>query len=102
MAVVVAAARDGMALCWRVEFPAVAGAEQPPVSSSQEVSTAAPEALGGDLGDQNVEAAAAAARWHLGPARAQCASARRWSRPELPPGSGERRRAGETGVPCRR
>ena len=78
-----------------MEFPAAAGAEPPPVSSSQEVSTAAPEALGGDLGDQNVEAAAAAARWHLGPARARCSPARRWSRPELPPGSGERRLAGE-------
>lgn len=80
------------------------GAEPPPVPSSQEVSTAAPETLGGDPGgDQNVEAAAAAARLHLGPARGRrCSTAPRWNRPELPPGSGERRQAGETGVPCRR
>jgi hypothetical protein len=62
VAVAAAATTDGMALYWRVELPAAAGAEPPPVSSSQEVSTAAPKTLDGDLGDQSVEAAAAAAR----------------------------------------
>jgi hypothetical protein len=100
---VAAVATDGMALYWPVEFPAAAGAGRPPVSSGQEVSTATPETLGDDLGDQDVEAAAAAApRWNLGPARGRCSTAPRWNRPELAPESGERRQAGETGAPCRR
>uniref|UniRef100_A0A0A9C4Z2 Uncharacterized protein n=1 Tax=Arundo donax TaxID=35708 RepID=A0A0A9C4Z2_ARUDO len=105
---VAAVVTDDTALYWPVEIPTAAGAEPPPVSSSQEASTAAPELLDSDPRDQNMAAAAAQVvcgepepasdhklsplHWQLGAARARCSN-----RPET---RRERPQQGETRVSC--